>query len=86
MFLSQEHQQHGQAYKKNTGEDFFSVDFFPGRLFHLISLPQRSPRTQSYKEKHFPEPERLINPNGGVAIPSYSVVLGALCTINVQIL
>jgi len=44
MFFSQEHQQHGQAYKKNTGEDFFAVDFFPGRLFHLISLPQRSQR------------------------------------------
>jgi hypothetical protein len=36
MFLSQEHQQHGQAYKKNTGEDFFSVDLFPGRYFHMI--------------------------------------------------
>jgi len=44
MFLSQEHQQHAQANKKNTGENFFAVDFFPGRLFHFISLPQRSQR------------------------------------------
>jgi len=35
MFLSQEHQQNRQAYKKNTGEDFFPVDF-PWRLFHFI--------------------------------------------------
>jgi hypothetical protein len=35
MFLSQEHQQHAQANKKNTGEDFFSVDV-PGRLFHFM--------------------------------------------------
>jgi hypothetical protein len=37
MFLSQEHQQHGQAYKKDTGEDFFSADV-PFGFFHLFII------------------------------------------------
>jgi hypothetical protein len=52
MLLSHEHQQHGHAYKKNTGKNFFSIDV-PGWLFHLIICPRGRARQSRNQKKTF---------------------------------